>query len=298
MMGSLDGRIAVITGAGRGIGRHHALLFAAEGAKVVVNDTGGDKGGSGSDPTVAQAVVDEIVAAGGEAVANSADVSTIDGAQSALDDGVDAFGDVNVVINNAGVLRDRMFASMSEDDWDAVINGHLRTTFCMSRVAVGRWRDQAKAGDEVNAAIVNTSSTSGLIGTVGQSNYGAAKSGIASMSVIMAQELGRYGVRVNAISPAARTRMTEEAPGVAEQVAKPEDPGAFDVFHPRWPAPVAGWLASADCPVTGRVFMVKGGDVRWWTPWLRQDFLDDQREWTIAELAEAMKGLPDVPVSA
>ena len=244
-MGALDGRIAVITGAGRGIGRHHALLFAAEGAKLVVNDTGGDKGGSGSDASVAQAVVDEVVAAGGEAVASTADVSTMDGAQSVLDAGLEAFGDVNVVVNNAGVLRDRMFASMSEEEWDAVINGHLKTTFCMSRVAVGRWRDQVKAGDTVNASIINTSSTSGLIGAVGQSNYGAAKAGIAAMTVIMADELGRYGVRVNAISPAARTRMTEEAPGVAEQVKKPDDPGAFDVFHPRWPAPVAGWLATA-----------------------------------------------------
>lgn len=293
--GALEGRIAVITGAGRGIGRHYALLFAAEGAKVVVNDLGCEADGTGTDPAVAQAVVDEITAAGGTAVANSDDVAEMAGAESVLAQSLDAFGGVDVVVNNAGILRDKMFASMSEDDWDAVIRGHLKTTFCMTRVCAGWWRDQTKAGETVNASVINISSTSGLIGQVGQSNYGAAKSAIAGMTVIIAQELGRYGVRVNCVTPAGRTRMTEGAPGVAEMVAKPAE--GFDVYHPFHPAPVVGWLATADCEVTGRAFMAKGGDVRWYTPWLRQDFLDDEREWTIAELVEAMKDLPPAPVS-
>ena len=293
--GALEGRIAVITGAGRGIGRHYALLFAAEGAKVVVNDLGCEADGTGADPAVAQAVVDEITAAGGTAVANGDDVADMAGAESVLAQTLDAFGGVDVLVNNAGILRDKMFASMSEDDWDAVIRGHLKSTFCATRVCAGWWRDQSKAGEAVNASVVNISSTSGLIGTVGQSNYGAAKSAIAGMTVIIAQELGRYGVRVNCVTPAGRTRMTEGAPGVAEMVAKPAE--GFDVYHPFHPAPVVGWLATADCEVTGRVFMAKGGDVRWYTPWLRQDFLSDEREWTIADLAEAMKDLPPAPVS-
>ncbi|WP_419848517.1 SDR family oxidoreductase [Candidatus Poriferisocius sp.] len=293
--GALEGRIAVITGAGRGIGRHYALLFAAEGAKVVVNDLGCEADGTGADPAVAQAVVDEITAAGGTAVANGDDVAEMAGAESVLAQTLDAFGGVDVVVNNAGILRDKMFASMSEDDWDSVIRGHLKSTFCMTRVCAGWWRDQTKAAEAVNASVINISSTSGLIGQVGQSNYGAAKSAIAGMTVIIAQELGRYGVRVNCVTPAGRTRMTEGAPGVAEMVAKPAE--GFDVYHPFHPAPVVGWLATADCEATGRVFMVKGGDVRWYTPWLRQDFLDTEREWTIADLAEAMKDLPPVPVS-
>ena len=294
-MGALNGRIAIITGAGRGIGREEALLFAAEGAKVVVNDSGADRDGTGSDPAVAQGVVDEITAMGGDAVANTADVATMDGAQAVLDQCLAAFGDVQVVVNNAGMLRDRMFVSMTEEEWDTVIRGHLKTTFCMGRVAAGHWREQAKAGAEPKASMINTSSTSGLIGAVGQSNYGAAKAGIAAMTVIIAQELGRYGVRVNAISPAARTRMTVEAPGVSDMVREPEDPADFDVYHPRHPAPVVGWLATEDCPVTGRVFMVKGGDIRPYTPWTRQDFVAEERDFTIAEVEELMRDLPPLP---
>ncbi len=293
--GALDGRIAVITGAGRGIGRHYALLFAAEGAKVVVNDLGCEADGTGADPLVAQAVVDEITAAGGVAVANADDVAEMAGAESVLAQAVDAFGGVDVLVNNAGILRDKMFATMSEADWDAVIRGHLKTTFCMTRVCADWWRGRVKAGEAVNASVVNVSSTSGLIGTVGQSNYGAAKSAIAGMTVIIAQELSRYGVRVNCVTPAGRTRMTEGAPGVAEVVAKPDR--GFDVYHPAHPAPLVGWLATADCEATGRVFMVKGGDIRWYTPWLRQDFLNEERDWTITDLAEAMKNLPPAPVS-
>lgn len=296
-MGALDGRICVITGAGRGIGREHALLFAAEGAKVVVNDTGGAVDGTGHDPSVAQAVVDEIVRAGGTAVASDANVSTMAGAQAVQDLALEAFGDLHVVVNNAGVLRDKMFANMSEEDWDAAINGHLKTTFCMSRVACGRWRDESKAGREVNAAIVNTTSTSGLIGAIGQTNYGAAKAAIASLTIILAQEAQRYGVRVNAICPAARTRMTAESPGTKDLVKKPDDPDAFDVYAPHHVSPVVAYLASEECTLTGRVFMVKGGDIRPFVPWQRMPWIDEQKHFTVAEVAELMKKVPDVPVS-
>lgn len=296
-MGALDGRVAIITGAGRGIGREHARLFAAEGAAVVVNDNGCAPDGTGKDPSVAQAVADEITATGGRAVACATDVSSVDGAQEVLDTALEAFGQVDALVNNAGVLRDKMVFSMSEDDWDAVINGHLKTTFCTTRVFGAHWRALSKEGHELDAAIVNTSSTSGLIGQVGQSNYGAAKSAIATFTVITAQELGRAGVRVNAISPAARTRMTEDSPGTADLVRAPEDPAGFDVYAPHHPAPLVAWLCTADCPVTGRVFMVKGGDIRWWSPWIRQDFLAEPKEWTIAEIAEAMQDLPPMPVS-
>ncbi|HEV8298525.1 MAG TPA: SDR family NAD(P)-dependent oxidoreductase [Acidimicrobiales bacterium] len=296
-MGALDGRICIITGAGRGIGREHARLFAAEGAQVVVNDNGSAADGTGHDPAVAEAVVKELVDAGGVAVGSSADVSTMAGAQSVLDLALEAFGDVHVVVNNAGVLRDKMFANMSEEDWDAVIAGHLKTTFCMSRVACGRWRDENKAGKAVNAAIVNTSSTSGLIGSVGQTNYGAAKAAIASFTMILAMEAQRYGVRVNAISPAARTRMTEDSPGTKDLVKKPDDPSEFDVFHPRHVPPVVAYLASADCPLTGRVFMVKGGDIRPFVPWQRMPWIARPEHFTVADVAELMKSVPDVPVS-
>lgn len=296
-MGALDGRICIITGAGRGIGRQHALLFAAEGAQVVVSDNGAAPDGTGHDPSVAQGVVDEIVASGGAAVASSDDVSTMAGAQNVLDLALEAFGDLHVVVNNAGVLRDKMFATMSEEDWDAVISGHLKTTFCMSRVACGRWRDENKAGNAVNAAIINTTSTSGLIGSVGQTNYGAAKAAIASLTMILAMEASRYGVRVNAVCPAARTRMTEDSPGTKDLVKKPEDPSAFDVYAPHHVSPVVAYLATADCPLTGRVFMAKGGDIRPFVPWQRMPWISEQRDFTVADVAEFMKNVPDVPVS-
>ena len=194
-MGALDGRVAVITGAGRGMGREHALLFAAEGAKVVVNDTGGAADGTGHEPAVAAAVVEEIRAAGGDAVASDHDVATLDGAHAAISAALDTWGRLDVVVNNAGILRDRMFVNMTEDEWDAVIRGHLRSHFCVTRTAAGHWRDRSKAGEENAAAVVNVSSTSGLRGAVGQSNYGAAKAGIAALTVILAEELARYGVR-------------------------------------------------------------------------------------------------------
>ncbi len=295
-MGALDGRICVITGAGRGIGRQHALLFAAEGASVVVNDLGCASDGTGHDAAVAQAVAGEIVAAGGAAVASDADVATMAGAQAVYDLAIAAFGELHVVVNNAGVLRDKMFSNMSEDDWDAVIRGHLKTTFCMSRVAMGAWRDENKAGKQLANAIVNTSSTSGLIGSVGQTNYGAAKAAIASLTMILAMEAKRIGVRVNCIVPAGRTRMTEDSPGTKDLVKKPDD-GAFDVFAPHHVSPAVAYLASVDCTLTGRVFMAKGGDIRPFVPWQRMPWIADQREFSVADVAEFMKNVPDVPVS-
>src|SRR6478735_577289 len=244
-MGTLDGRVAIITGAGRGLGREHALLFAAEGAKVVVNDLGGDPHGEGADRAPAQQVADEILAMGGEAVANVDSVSDWDGAKRLVDLAIDTFGDLHVVVNNAGILRDKMLVNMTDAEWDAVINVHLKGHFCPTRHAAAYWREQVKAGKEVKAAIVNTSSGAGLLGNVGQTNYGAAKAGIAAMTMIEAMELSRYGVRANAIAPVARTRLTLETPGMGEMVAAPDDPGKFDAWDPGNVSPLVAGLAEA-----------------------------------------------------
>jgi NAD(P)-dependent dehydrogenase (short-subunit alcohol dehydrogenase family) len=290
-MGILDGRVVIITGAGRGMGREHARLFASEGASVVVNDLGCDRDGTGSDPAVAAAVADEITAAGGAAAANSDDVATMDGAQKLVDQAIERFGRLDALVNNAGVLRDRMFVNMTEEEWDSCIRGHLKASFCPTRIAAAYWRDRSKAGEAVQAAVVSTSSTSGLIGAAGQSNYGAAKAGIAAMTVILAGELGRYGVRVNAITPVARTRMTEETPGVADLVKAPDDPAAFDVYNPANVSPLIAWLVSANCPATGKVFYVKGGEVRQFLPWHYGKQIDHGDRWSVADLAEAVTPL-------
>jgi len=291
MTNQLDGRVIVVTGAGRGVGREHALLAAREGARVVVNDNGTGADGSGTDDTIAAAVADEIVAGGGTAVASTDDVTTVAGAQRLLDTALKAFGEVHGLVNNAGILRDRMFVNMSEDEWDDVITGQLRGTFAPCRVFGAHWRDRSKAGDEVSASIVNVSSTSGLIGAVGQSNYGAAKAGIASLTQILAQELGRYGVRANAITPVARTRMTQDVPGIKELVAAPEDPEAFDVFHPANVSPVVAYLLTADCPATGAVFYAKGGEIRQFLPWSYGKVIDKGDRWTVEELKKEMADL-------
>src|SRR5690349_10815799 len=231
-MGSLDGRVAIITGAGRGIGREHALLFASEGAKVVVNDLGGAMDGSGDDRTAAEQVVDEIKALGGEAVANADNVADWEGSQRLINTAVEAFGDLHVLVNNAGILRDRVLVNMTEDEWDAVIHVHLKGHFAPTRWAAAYWREQTKAGKDVKASVINTSSTSGLLGNPGQTNYGAAKAGIASFTVICAMELARYGVRSNAIAPAARTRLTEATPGLGDVVQPPTEADAFDIWDP------------------------------------------------------------------
>jgi len=290
-MGALDGRVAIITGAGRGIGREHALLFAAEGAKVVVNALGGAIDGSGDDRTPAPQVVDEIRAMGAEAMANDDDVADWEGGRRLVAATVEAFGDLHVLVNNAGILRDKMLVNMSTEEWDSVIHVHLKGHFVPSRHAAGYWREKVKDGREVRAAIVNTSSTSGLLGNPGQTNYGAAKAGIAAFTVIAAQELARYGVRVNAIAPAARTRMTEQTPGLGDIVKAPNDPAAFDVWNPANISPLVAYLSTETCPLTGKVLFVQGGQVRLFQPWTMTDTLEKHDRWTVAELAEQLPGV-------
>jgi NAD(P)-dependent dehydrogenase (short-subunit alcohol dehydrogenase family) len=290
-MGALEGRVAIITGSGRGIGREHALLFAQEGAKVVINDLGGAIDGSGDDRTPAQQVVDEIKAMGGEAIANADDVADWEGGQRLVNAAIEAFGDLNVLVNNAGILRDRVLVNMTEDEWDAVIHVHLKGHFVPTRWAAAYWREQSKAGHTVKASVINTSSTSGLLGNPGQSNYGAAKAGIAAFSQICAMELERYGVRVNAIAPAARTRMTEATPGLGDIVQPPDDPSKFDVWNPANVSPLVAWLASEECPVSGRVFFIQGGKVQNFQPWTLTEAIEKDDRWTIAELQTEMKKL-------
>ncbi|HUY63714.1 MAG TPA: SDR family oxidoreductase [Acidimicrobiales bacterium] len=290
-MGALQGRVAIITGAGRGIGREHALLFASEGAKVVVNDLGGAVDGGGDDRTAAEQVVDEIRAMGAEAVANSDDIADWEGGRRLVEAAVEAFGDLHVLVNNAGILRDKMLVNMAEAEWDSVIHVHLKGHFVPTRHAAAYWREQVKAGREVKASVINTSSTSGLLGNPGQTNYGAAKAGIAAFTVIAAAELGRYGVRVNAIAPAARTRMTEQTPGLGDIVKAPNDPGSFDVWNPANISPLVGYLAAEHCPVNGQVFFVQGGQVRLFQPWTMTATIDKKDRWTLSELADAVPGM-------
>ncbi|MBV9952941.1 MAG: SDR family NAD(P)-dependent oxidoreductase, partial [Acidimicrobiia bacterium] len=250
-MGRFDGKVALVTGAGRGIGRAEALLLAGEGAQVVVNDVGGAADGSGSDAGPAQQVVDEITASGGDAAANTDDISTWAGAEALVNQAWDGFGRLDVVINNAGILRDRMSFSMTEQEWDSVINVHLKGHFAVAHHAAARWRAKVKeTGDPAGAAIVNTASESGLYGNAGQSNYAAAKAGIASMTLVMARELERLGIRVNAIAPVARTRLTE---GLGGGGLQPDESG-FDRFAPENVAAVACWLASDEANgISGQV---------------------------------------------
>jgi len=290
-MGALDGRVAIITGAGRGLGREHALLFAAEGARVVVNDLGGGPEGSGSDRTAAEQVVDEITAMGGEAVANGDNVAEWDGGKALIDAAVDAFGRLDILVNNAGILRDRVLVNMSEAEWDDVVKVHMKGHFVPTRWAATYWREQAKAGETVKASVINTSSTSGLLGNPGQTNYGAAKAGIGSFSIICAKELIRYGVRSNCIAPAARTRLTEATPGLGEIVKPPDDAETFDVWDPANVSPLVAYLATADCPFNGATFYVQGGTVRLMEPWRMGDGVEHSERWTIDGLEEALAKL-------
>ncbi len=284
-MGALNGRVAIITGAGRGLGREHALLFAAEGAKVVVNDLGGDAHGEGADATPAQQTVADIVAAGGEAVVNGDNVADWDGAARLVRQAIDTFGDLHVLVNNAGILRDRVIINMTEAEWDAVIAVHLKGHFCPTRHAATYWREQTKAGKEVKASIIHTSSTSGLFSNPGQANYDSAKSGIATFSQVCAKELVRYGVRSNAIAPGARTRLTLETPGLGDAVKPPDDPGAFDIWDPANVSPFVAYLGTADCPLSGETFIVQGGVVQRVKSWSTVEKIDKGNRWTVAELA-------------
>jgi len=282
-MGALDGRVAIITGAGRGLGREHALLFASEGAKVVVNDLGGDMHGEGGDPSSAMQTVDDIKAMGGDAVVNGDNVADWDGAKRMVQQAIDSFGDLHILVNNAGILRDRVIINMTEAEWDAVIAVHLKGHFCPTRHAAAYWREQTKAGKEVPRAIVHTSSTSGLFSNPGQANYGAAKTGIATLSQICAKELSRYGVRSNAIAPAGRTRLTEATPGLSEVVKAPED--GFDVWDPANVSPFVAYLSTADCPFTGETFIVQGAKVQRVQSWSAAEAIEKNDRWTVGELA-------------
>ena len=290
-MGALDGRVAIITGAGRGLGREHALLFAAEGAKVVVNDRGGANDGVGADASPAEQVAQEIRDAGGEAVSNGDDIADWDGAQALVNTAVDAFGDLDILVNNAGILRDRVLVNMTEEEWDDVVRVHMKGHFAPSRWAAAYWREQTKSGIEKPRNIVHTSSTSGLLANPGQSNYGAAKSGIATFSQILAKELVRYGVKSNCIAPAARTRLTLATPGLDEIMAPKE--GSFDEWDPKNVSPLVCYLASADCAFNGETFFVQGGTVRRVKSWEMAESVEQQDTWTVAALGEALsKALP------
>ena len=285
-MGSLDGRVVLITGAGRGIGREHSLLLAAEGAKVVVNDLGGSADGTGEDAGPASEVAQEIIAMGGEAIANNDSVTDWEGAQRMVNQAVEAFGDLHVLVNNAGILRDRVVVNMTEPEWDAVIDVHMKGHFCPTRWAAAYWREQSKAGKEVNAAIINTASGA-MLGNLGQFNYAGAKAGIAAMSLVAAGELSRYGVRVNCLAPIARTRLTLQTPGLEEVVAAPEDPGEFDLYDPANISPLVAYLATADCPFTGGVFHVGGNEVGLYGGWSLVDdnIIATDGRWTVEDLA-------------
>ncbi|TXS48985.1 SDR family oxidoreductase [Streptomyces sp. OR43] len=283
------GRVAVVTGAGRGLGRAHALALAAEGAKVVVNDLGVGLDGSGSGTGPAQQVVKEIRAAGGEAVAHNGDIATSEGAASLVAAALDSFGRLDTLVNNAGFLRDRMLVNLDEDDWDAVMRVHLKGHFLPLKHAAAHWRAEAKAGRTPAARVVNTSSGAGLLGSVGQGNYAAAKAGIVGLTLVAAAEMGRYGVQVNAIAPAARTRMTEAT--FAETMAAPGE-GAFDAMAPENVSPLVVWLGSAaSAGVSGRVFETEAGRITVMEGWRPGPTADKGARWTPAEAGEAVTGL-------
>jgi len=288
-MGALQGRVAIITGAGRGLGREHALLFAAEGAKVVVNDLGGANDGSGSDMTPAQQTVADIKAMGGEAIVNTDNVADWDGAKRMIDQAVETFGDLDILVNNAGILRDRVLVNMTEAEWDAVIAVHLKGHFAPTRHAAAYWREQSKNGATKVRNLVHTSSTSGLFSNPGQANYGAAKSGIATFSQICAKELSRYNVKSNSIAPAARTRLTLATPGLEDVMAPKE--GAFDMWDPANVSPLVAYLSSEACEFSGETFYVQGGQVTRVQSWAMAEEIKQNDRWTVADLAKAMSGL-------
>ncbi|MEZ5114821.1 MAG: SDR family oxidoreductase [Candidatus Nanopelagicales bacterium] len=291
MAGICEGRVVIVTGAGRGIGREHALEFARQGARVVVNDLGGSTSGDGSDLSPAEQVVQEIRAMGGEAVVNGDDVSDWEGAGRLVQQALDTFGDLHVLVNNAGILRDRMFVNMTEDEWDAVIKVHLRGTFAPTRHAVAYWRARAKEGHDVDGRIINTSSPSGLFGNVGQANYGAAKAGLATLTIILADELGRLGVTANAIAPVALTRMTADLPGMADAAKAGEESG-FNPLDPANISPLVVWLGSAESrDVTGRVFTVAGGEIGVAEGWVKGPTAAKAGRWDPAELGGVVPAL-------
>jgi NAD(P)-dependent dehydrogenase (short-subunit alcohol dehydrogenase family) len=297
-MGMLDGRVAIVTGAGRGIGRGEAIALAREGARVIVNDLGAAWDGEGEDTRPAQQVVDEIEADGGEALASYDDVASWEGARNLVQTAVESFGRLDILVNNAGILRDKMSFNMSEEEWDAVINVHLKGHFAPAHFAAAHWREQSKAGRDVSGRIINTTSESGLFGNPGQANYAAAKAGIAALTVVLARELQRFNVTVNAIAPRARTRMTE---GTFAEFGKAEE-GMFDLLHPDNIAPFVTWLATdAAAHVSGQLFIVWGAAVQVVRGFEIVGTIDaGERRWDVAELTDASKELfarrdPGVP---
>jgi NAD(P)-dependent dehydrogenase (short-subunit alcohol dehydrogenase family) len=295
-----EGRVVIVTGAGRGIGRAHALEFARQGARVVVNDIGAELDGTGGSASPASEVVESIRAGGGEAVVNGDDVADWEGAQRLVSTAISTFGGLDVVVNNAGFVRDRMFANASEDEWDAVVRVHLKGHFCVARWAAAYWRDQTKVGAAVDARIINTSSGAGLMGSVGQAAYSAAKAGIAGLTMVQSAELGRYGVSANAIAPSARTRMTETV--FADMMTAPDDAGTFDAMAPENIAPLVVWLGSPESrDVTGRVFEIEGGKVSLADGWQHGPSVDKGDRWDPAELGPVVRELlskapPPAPV--
>ena len=290
MSGICEDRVVIVTGGGRGIGRAHALEFAHQGAKVVVNDLGGAVDGSGGSTGPAGEVVEEIRGMGGEAISNGEDVSDWTGAKRLVESAIEHFGRLDTLVNNAGILRDRMLVNMAEEEWDAVLRVHLKGTFGPLRWAAAHWRELAKEGKAVDASVVNTSSGSGLYGNPGQTNYGAAKAGIASLTIIASRELERYGVRVNAIAPAALTRMTENLGlSLGSRDRKPED---FDAMAPENIAPLVVWLGSNESTgVNGRVFNVAGGRISVAEGWSRGPEVDKGDRWDPAELTAVVPDL-------
>ena len=284
-MPTLDGKVAVVTGAGRGIGREHALALARAGAKIVVNDLGASLAGEGIDSGPADDVVREIEALGGEAVSNGENVADFAGAKRLIDGAISTFGRLDILVNNAGILRDRMLVNMDEHEWDAVIEVHLKGHFAPTRHAAAHWRERSKAGDQVSARVINTSSPSGVFGNVGQLNYGAAKAGIVGFTLIAAQELQRYGVTVNAIAPNARTRMTEAAFG---EIPAPED--GFDRADPGNNSPIVIALCADEAQaITGQVFFVYGGVVNMLTGWQAGELFARDERWDADELLQELR---------
>ena len=282
MSGILQGRVAIITGAGGGLGAAHARVFASEGCAVVVNDINME---------AAQSVVDDIIATGGKAVVNSSDITNYDDSLNAIKQAIESYGDLHIVLNNAGVNRDRMFASMTEQEWDTIMAVHLKGHFCISSHAVHYWRGRSKEGKPVAARIINTTSGAGLQGSIGQSNYAAAKAGIAALTLNQATELGRYNITANAVAPSARTGMTSAVPEMAERMAKPQD-GSFDHFAPENVSNLLAWLASTEAEsVTGRVFEAEGGRICICDGWRTTAGVDSGAAWAPAEIGTAMKEL-------
>lgn len=288
-MGICDSRVVIVTGAGGGLGAAHAKVFAAEGASVIVNDINRD---------AAQAVVNEITAAGGKAVVNTSDITNYEDSANAVKQAIDTYGDLHVVVNNAGINRDRMFASMTEAEWDAIMAVHLKGHFCISSHAVHYWRDLSKQGKTVDARIINTTSGAGLQGSIGQSNYAAAKAGIAALTLNQAAELGRYGITANAIAPAARTGMTTAVESMAERMKKPDD-GSFDYWAPENVSSLIVWLASPEAAqVTGRIFEAEGGKISIADGWRTTEGVDKGARWQPAEVGDAVKQLIEKEVPA